>query len=379
MDLTAAPRAGDSAPGARGSLFTCLDGNISAQTPTPWLDPLDTSGLPAHVAPNRETAAALPAGYEARARSMRDCGHTIGAVRECPDCGDLLPVTHSCHARTCERCARFQAKRLRERLGAQVQRCLRGIGGALWEGDGRPPWRRSRRLALMTVSMRVRADVEPTPQILAERVERMLWVGSRFWYRTPWGSRQDVQVSGLRRQRQRRDTFALRALEVGQAHGMVHLHYLLYGEYVPQAELRELLADVAGVGIADVGVDIRAIPQRAGVRYVVSYLSKGTGALTPARRAAFEVALYRRRRVEKLGAIRGRGAPPLADAWVCYGCGSCAAPIWHTHTQVTDTPCVLEPWDLDSFGRPFAWGSPSDPFDVGSACVGRGAPIPQVH
>lgn len=325
----------DSAPGARGSLFTCLDGNISAQPPTPWRDPLDTSGLPPHVAPNRETAAALPAGYEARARSMRDCGHTIGAVRECPDCGDLTPVSHSCHGRTCDRCARFQAKRLRERLGADVGRCLRAIGGAPWEGDGRPAWQRRRRLALMTLSMRVPVDVEPTPQILAERVERMLSVGSRFWLRSSWGSRRDVQVSGVRRQKRRRDTFALRALEVGQAHGMVHLHYLLYGEYVPQAELREALADVAGVELADVGVDIRAIPQRAGVRYVVSYLSKGTGALTPSRRAALEVALYRRRRVEKLGAIRG-STPAVLAGWACHGCGSCAAPIWHTRAAVTE-------------------------------------------
>jgi len=89
---------------------------------------------------------------------------------------------------------------------------------------------------------------------------------------------------------------------------MVHVHLLVYGEYVPQKELAD--AWRVALGVAEVPVvDVRAVdpddPAR-GLRETLKYTAKGAG--TPreqaSRAAAIECALQGVQRISVGGALR---------------------------------------------------------------------------
>ena len=92
---------------------------------------------------------------------------------------------------------------------------------------------------------------------------------------------------------------------------MVHVHALIYGEYVPQATLQNVWTDVLGTrAIVRVqAVRGHSIPKT--IRYVLKYASKGEGGAfrDPAYSAAIEIALRNVRRVELGGAIRNVRIP----------------------------------------------------------------------
>jgi hypothetical protein len=143
------------------------------------------------------------------------------------------------------------------------------------------------------------------PCALRERVSVMRGLFRRFWRRTDWG--RQVRDLATGRKRSRRDTGFILALEIGPG-GNVHLHVLVYGEYVPQAILQDLWTEVVGEKLAI--VDIRAARDRAGaLRYILKYLLKGARNARPFPElaAAVEYALRRVRRVEIVGAFRTAG------------------------------------------------------------------------
>jgi hypothetical protein len=126
----------------------------------------------------------------------------------------------------------------------------------------------------------------------------------QFWRKTDWGRQIHDPLTG--RKRSRRDTVFVLALEVGPG-GNVHLHLLVYGEFLPQAMLQSLWSAVVG----DLAiVDVRSVRGSEGLRgaiaYVLKYVLKGeSGRLPrPEHAAAVEYALRNVRRVEIGGALR---------------------------------------------------------------------------
>jgi hypothetical protein len=94
---------------------------------------------------------------------------------------------------------------------------------------------------------------------------------------------------------------------------MVHVHVLVFGEYVPQWQLQAAWG--TALGVAAPVVDVRRITGPDGVagalREVLKYATKGErGTRTqPTHAAAVELAFRRVRRVELGGALRGVKLP----------------------------------------------------------------------
>ena len=117
-----------------------------------------------------------------------------------------------------------------------------------------------------------------------------------------------------RSKRARRDTSMVAALEVAPG-GMVHAHLLVYGEFVPQAELQELWERELGVERAI--VDVRSVKGdvMGGIREALKYATKGAGPEQAKRAAAVELAFRDRKRLRVYGALRAfRGRSAEADS-----------------------------------------------------------------
>ena len=180
-----------------------------------------------------------------------------------------------------------------------------------WEGPGESPrttWgdQHGRGWKLLTLTTPAVNDLEARfdPEALRTAVRTAVEVFLPFWRRTAWG--RQVRDSGTRKKRARRDTSAVRVLEVARG-GMVHVHSLVYGEYVPQADLAE--AWRAALGVAHpVVVDVRAVGAdvASGIREALKYATKGEGAGRDQARhaAAVEYAMHNTRRVSILGALQ---------------------------------------------------------------------------
>jgi hypothetical protein len=171
-----------------------------------------------------------------------------------------------------------------------------------WDGEGKPK-RRSWRMATLTT---------PAPRDPAERFERRTLrraakkarrAFSKWWRLTPWGRQARDED---RRRRSRRDTSYIMGQEVAPG-GMVHIHALIYGEYVPQAVLQALWQRALGVPLAIVDVrTVRGENVASELREVLKYATKGEGRgrEDAERAAAVELAFRNVRRVEYGGAIR---------------------------------------------------------------------------
>jgi hypothetical protein len=122
-----------------------------------------------------------------------------------------------------------------------------------------------------------------------------------WWRRTPWGRQKRDPDS--RKKRSRKDTSAVVALEIAPG-GMVHAHVLVYGEYVPQADLQMLWSDVLGADLAI--VDIRSVGDdvTGGIREALKYATKAVGEDRVPRAAAVELAFRNTNRVRVIGALR---------------------------------------------------------------------------
>ena len=132
---------------------------------------------------------------------------------------------------------------------------------------------------------------------------------------------------------------------------MVHLHVLVYGEYVPQALLAEEWGRVLGLGKPAV-IDIRKVNPAdvaGGIREALKYATKGEGSRCDQARkaAAVEYALANTKRVSILGALRMvQGRSEAADSddlqaedlhddhdAACEVCGSLGRWNWRGYTD----------------------------------------------
>lgn len=172
-----------------------------------------------------------------------------------------------------------------------------------WDGPGRA---QARSWRVVTLTSRADADVNARfdHRSLRRQVRRVRAAFSQFWRSTDWG--RQVRDEGARRKRSRRDTSYIFAQEVSPG-GMVHVHALVFGEFIPQRLLEAAWARVLGEAAR---VDVRAVRGPKGVadalREVLKYATKGEkGARTqPERAAAVELAFRNVHRLGLGGAVR---------------------------------------------------------------------------
>lgn len=239
--------------------------------------------------------------WKQRARALRQCGRS--AIRlSCQGCGQPTLIPYRCRARTCPHAARAGAAALAARMGQRVKLHDLVQETQEWDGHGRQAKRSWRMVTLTTrVAVGEGADKTWAAPILRFRVLRARRALIPWWRRTPWGR----QIHGEKGKRSRRDTSAIAAVEVG-AGGMVHLHVLVYGEFVSQEQLSRSWAKVLGVSMAI--VDVRSITSmEEGLKEVLKYTVKGFQEdmpLTPQRAANLELAFRHVHRVSMLGALR---------------------------------------------------------------------------
>jgi hypothetical protein len=198
---------------------------------------------------------------------------------------------------------------------------------------------------MVTLTSPAAPDVEErfTPAFLREHVLKIRHAFPRFWRKTPWG--MQVRDSNARGKRSRRDTSYICAVEISPS-GMVHVHALVYGEFVSQASLQEIWSNTLGETAI---VDVRAVRGSKGVgealREVLKYATKGEKGerVQPVRAAAVELALRDVHRVSLGGAVRhvritdSAGSAEDATAgdlhddhqMACQSCGVIGGPwIW---------------------------------------------------
>jgi hypothetical protein len=244
----------------------------------------------------------LAASWPTRARRMRECGRAaVMIVCRCCDSPHLVPFR--CGARTCPTCAPMGAAAIAGRIGARVavHDLLQEV--VPWNGQGAAK-RRSWRMVTLTSPAAADVAARFAPRSLARDVRRVRRAFPHWWRLTDWGKQS--RSEGTRRKRSRRDTSYIIGQEIAPG-GMVHIHALIYGEYLPQAELQALWS--RALGVARAIVDVRTV--RGGnvadaLREVLKYATKGErrGRDDAARAAAVEVAFRNVRRVELGGAIR---------------------------------------------------------------------------
>jgi len=219
-----------------------------------------------------------------------------------------------------------------------------------WHGPGEPhPWSggdpQGRAWKLLTLTSPAAGDDEARfdPEALQAAVRRVRKAVAPWWRRTPWG--RQVRNPDSHTLRARKDTSLVYALEIAPG-GMVHVHALVYGEYVPQEELARAWGKVLGMDGPAV-VDIQAVdpedPAR-GIREALKYATKGQGKRgdQAARAAAVEYAFAHVHRVSISGALRGircRSVNPDAEdvqaedvhdecEAACEACGALGSWVW---------------------------------------------------
>jgi hypothetical protein len=278
---------------------------------SPLLDTTGTSCTPrpklyvggAWAAQFREDIAeALTAHWPKRAKAMRACGRdAVHLACKCCTTSHLVPFR--CGARTCPTCARLAAAAIADRISGRVTVHDEIMAHEPWDGPGRAQQRGWR---MVTLTARADEDVDARfdRHALRRLVARVRRAFPQFWRRTDWG--RQTRDESSRRKRSRRDTSYIFALEVSPR-GMVHVHALVYGEYISQASLTRTWSQVLGEAAL---VDVRRVRHDGGVagalREVLKYATKGEKGVReqPIRAAAVEFALQNVHRVGLGGAIR---------------------------------------------------------------------------
>jgi hypothetical protein len=230
---------------------------------------------------------------------LRDCG-CAAVMIECRACGSAHLVPFRCGARTCPSCSRRAAAAVTDRVAARVAVHDLAMEAEPWDGAGAAQ-RRSWRLVTLTSRAPAR-DQRFSVRALARNVRGVRRAFGHWWRLTPWG--RQLRSDGSRRKRSRRDTSYVLALEVAPG-GMVHVHALIYGEYVAQRSLAAAWSAVLGErAILDVRT-VRGAGVAGALREVLKYASKGEkGHRQVEHAAAVELALRGVRRVELGGALR---------------------------------------------------------------------------
>jgi len=258
---------------------------------------------------HRDAVAAVllegPKGFRwsARGRAMKDCGRA-GVHVSCNACGAPHIVPYRCGARTCPVCARKAAAAIAARIEARIAIYDLRMQRAAWDGSGRSKNRRFRHLVLTCRAMRDLAG-RFDPEALRGLVLRVRKAFARFWRHTCWGAQVRDPVTG--RKRSRHDTSYVLGEEIAPG-GVVHLHVLVYGEFVPQSTLQELWRKALGEkAIVHVSA-IRGGAEGVGatLREVLKYATKGEKSprANAKHAAAVELAFRNIKRVSIGGGLR---------------------------------------------------------------------------
>ena len=126
----------------------------------------------------------------------------------------------------------------------------------------------------------------------------------QFWRSLAWG--RQTRHENSRRKRARRDSAYVFALEVAPR-GMVHIHALVYGEFIPQRALESAWSKAIGQRAL---VDVRTVRPDGGIeaalREVLKYATKGEKGqrVQAAHAAAVELAFRNVHRVTLGGSVR---------------------------------------------------------------------------
>ncbi len=285
-------------------------------------------------------AAELAPYWPTRANAMAECGRSAIAIA-CVPCGAPHIMPLRCGSRTCPTCARKGAAGVADRVAARVAVHDLVMENQPWDGPGKPR-RRSWKLVTLTTPAAPTLEDRFDHKALRKQAKRARAAWGPFWRSTPWG--RQVRTPGDRSKRARRDTSYVLAAEVSPR-GAVHLHALVYGEFVPQRQLQAAWSDALGVAAI---VDVRTITGGAAgigdaIRETLKYLVKSEkGPRQAQHAAAVELAFKNVRRVEIGGALRKIKVPEsTADfedvkpedlhnqhAAVCESCGSVGAWKW---------------------------------------------------
>jgi len=241
----------------------------------------------------------------------------------CDGCGAPNVFPERCAARTCPTCARRGGAAIADRLNERIQVHDLVMESEPWDGPGESPRteygdQHGRAWKFLTLTTPALQDHEARfdPETLRSSVRTTREAVLRFWRCTPWG--RQIRDSSTRKKRARRDTSAVTAIEVAPG-GMVHVHLLVYGEFVDQKTLAEEWGRAVGLDGPAV-VHVEAVNPRnvaGGIREVLKYATKGegTGRDQAKRAAAVEYAMANTKRVTILGALRSiKGRSEEADA-----------------------------------------------------------------
>lgn len=249
-----------------------------------------------------EVSDVLKEHWPRRAGALRDCGRAAVQLN-CRCCLAPHIVPYHCGARTCPTCARRAAAIVSNRVASRVALHDAAMESVPWDGPGRSQ-RRSWRHVTLTARAEPDVDCRFDPPTLRRQVRRVRTAFSRFWRETDWG--RQTRDPDCPRKRARRDTSYICAVEISPR-GMVHIHALVYGEFISQKELERAWSQALHERAR---VHVRTIDGPNGVRdairEVVKYATKGeSGIRTQAERAAaVELAFRNVKRVTLGGTIR---------------------------------------------------------------------------
>lgn len=213
--------------------------------------------------------------WSERAQALRFCG-CLGIEIVCMACSAPHLVPFRCGARTCPSCARATAHAIVERIWQAMKIHDEVMLETPWDGVGR---RCNRRWRFVTLTRR---PSELTNIWSDERIRRELQQArpmfAGWWRTTPWGRQVHDEETG--KKRARRDTSYELDLEISPG-GMVHIHALVYGEYIGQDELlaawRFQLQKIAGVtDPLDGGCRVQKMTGgKKGLKEVLKYITAG--------------------------------------------------------------------------------------------------------
>ncbi len=241
--------------------------------------------------------------FPKRVRALQDCGRAALLVT-CGNCKVQRLVPYRCGARTCPACSRRVVAGICDRIAARVSVHDLIMEGEPWDGPGASKQRRSWRHVVLTSKTPLTTNEKFDPALLRDRVLRVRQAASKFWRNTAWGAQVRDRETG--RKRSRRDTSYVLGQEIAPG-GMVHIHLLVYGEYIPQAVLQGAWSSALGQRAI---VYVTTVDGNGGVakvtREALKYATKGEkGTRDEARHAAaVEVAFRRVKRLSIGGALR---------------------------------------------------------------------------
>lgn len=283
-----------------------------------------------------QVADELAGAWPQRSNALRSCGEA-GAVLFCAECDCSHVVPYRCTARSCPTCAHIASAVTVERLAKRSEAALRDLRiDDQWGGVG--PHRR-KTWKLLTATQETAGDYAEDSRFevraLDRSIQRVRRAWGPFWRSSPWGKPLVMrhEVTGRKTIRSRKDTIFAMGIEVAPG-GMVHLHAAIYGEYVPDTEIRAQWERQLGRGgyvKLNRMADDSAESFRKSLHEVLKYVSKGEASgRQHIRAAAVELAMRGVRRVEMGGAIRRMqqltnqdviksAAPPCADCGTAGG------------------------------------------------------------